>query len=117
MVKLHIESLKPIILKTPLGFDYFYYDEIIMIEANGNCSIVYTINRSCSLRVLHNLAFIERKYCNGKLFRCHKSFIINIIYIQTLVLKTHEVQLKNSYVVPISEKCLKYIKQQSSKLI
>ncbi len=112
-----MEYLKPIVLKTPLGFDYFNFDEIIMIEASGNCAIVHTIDRPCSLRVLHNLAFIEKHYCDAKLFRCHKSFIINIIYIKTLVLKTHEVYLINSYVVPLSEKCLKYIKQHSSKQI
>lgn len=115
MAKIH--SLKPIVVKTPLGFDYFNYDEIVLIEALGNCSKIHALNRTNPVRVLHNLAFFERKYCEAKFYRCHKSFIINLIHIEALLLKSHEVQLRMDLTVPLSERSLKYIRQQSSNLI
>ena len=113
MEEFNLNSLKPIVLKTPLGFDYFDYEEVVMIEAMGNCSNIHTISRPDPVRVLHNLAFIEKKYCHATFFRCHKSYIINIYHIETLVLKTKEVRLKKSFVVPISEKYLRYIRKLS----
>ena len=87
-----------------------------MIEANGNCSNVYRIDKDGYERVLHNLTFIERKYSSSKLFRCHKSYIINTSHIEALIIKEHKVILRNGIVIPLSEKCLKLIKQQSSEL-
>lgn len=117
MAKMHSEYLKPIVVKTPLGYDYFDYDEIVLIEALGNCSKIHALNRSNPVRVLHNLAFFERKYCDTKFYRCHKSFIINLIHIETLVFKTHEIQLRMNLTAPLSERCLKYIRQQTSNLL
>ena len=104
-------SIKPIILKTPLGFDYFNYDEIIMFKAEGNCSLVYTFERDSPVRTLCNLCFIEKNYCNKLLFRCHKSYIINLMYIEKLGIKTRHVYLKNKLTASISERCLRKIRQ------
>jgi DNA-binding LytR/AlgR family response regulator len=116
MADLQQSFLKPIVLKTPLGFDYFDFDEIIMIEANGNSSNVYRVDRDRYERVLHNLTFIEVKYSSAKLFRCHKSFIINTSHIEALMIKDHKVVLKNGLEAPLSEKCLKIMRQLSSIL-
>lgn len=78
------ESLKPIVLKTPDGFVYFEYDEIIMCSADGNCTNIFTLVSEIPERVLHKISFIERKYCNEKFLRCHKSHIINSKYIEKL---------------------------------
>jgi len=112
---IQINEMKPIVLKTPLGFEYFDYEEIIVIEAYGNCAHIHAVNREEYVRVIHNLAFIERKYCEGSLFRCHKSYIINTIHIEKLVLKAHEIHLKNHLIVPLSRTCLNYLRQQSKK--
>lgn len=114
---MHLEYLKPIVVKTPLGFDYFDYEEIVMIEAIGNCSKIHALNRACPVRVLHNLAFFEKKHCETKFYRCHKSFIINLIHVETMILKKHEIHLRMNLTVPLSESCLRYIKQQSSNLL
>lgn len=106
--------LKPIVLKTPLGFDYFDYDEIVMIEAKGNSSLVFTLETNSPVRTLHNLAFIEKKYCNRNLFRCHKSFIINLIHVENLYIKTHQVHLKKNLIVPLSVRCLRIIRHMSN---
>lgn len=85
-----------------------------MIEANGNCSNIHTVDKDSHERVLHNLAYIEKKYGSKRLYRCHKSFIVNPSHIEALILKDHKVILKNGLAVPLSEKSLKYIKQRSS---
>lgn len=107
------KTLKPIALKTPLGFYYLDYDQIIMIEAKGNSSIVFTLGADSPIRTLYNLAFIEKKYCNNNLLRCHKSFIINLFHVEDLNLKAHQVHLKRNLIVPLSAHCLRLIKQMS----
>jgi hypothetical protein len=64
MEEMNEKTFKSIVLKTPLGFDYFDYNEIIMIKAEGNCSLVHSIERDAPVRILHNLSYIEKSYCN-----------------------------------------------------
>ena len=106
-------KMKPIVLKTSLGLDYFDYNEIVMIEAEGNCSLIFTLERDTPVKTLHNLIFIEKKYCNKTLYRCHKSYIINQLHVEKLVIKARQVYLKKNLIVPLSERCLKKIRQMS----
>lgn len=106
-------ALKPIVLRTPLGYEYFDYNEIIMLSADGNCTLVYAIERDSPIRVLYNLSIIEKKYCNKTLYRCHKSHIINLMHVEKLILKDHQLQMKRKLVAPLSERCLKLIREMS----
>jgi two-component system, LytTR family, response regulator len=99
--------LKPIVLKTSTGFVYFDYNDIIMCSADGNCSSLFTLEKASPVKVLHNNSFIEKKYCNDKFIRCHKSHIINLSHIEKLVVKSHQVQLKGNFIVPLSDYCWK----------
>jgi DNA-binding LytR/AlgR family response regulator len=108
-------ALKPIVFKTPKGFVYFDYSDIIMCSADGNCTIVFNLESNTPLRVLHNILFIERKYCNDTFLRCHKSHIINLMHIEKLITKTHQVQLKKNFVVPLSYRYWRRIRQMSEK--
>jgi len=98
----NIERIKPIVFRTCSGFIFYDYDEIVVISANGNSSIVFTLNSSNSIKILHTISFIHSKYGRGSLFRCHKSHIINTKYIDSLIRKNHHVIMKNDYVVPLS---------------
>ncbi len=113
MEEQEVNILKPIVLKTPGGFTYFNYDEIVMCCAEGNCSIVYTTQKESSLRVLHKIAFIERNYCNNNFIRCHKSFIINLMYLEKLIIKKHQAYLKGGLVVSLSSDYWKILKTRS----
>ena len=105
------KTIKPINLKSSLGLRIFDYDEIIMIEADGNCSLVYTIEKEKPERVRNNLSYINKNYCEKALYRCHRSYIINLHHIEELLIKTREVQMKNNLKARISEICLKEIKR------
>jgi DNA-binding LytR/AlgR family response regulator len=104
---------KTVVLKTSLGFVYFDYIEIILCSADGNCSNVFILESENPVRVLHSLSYIEKKYCNDTLLRCHKSYIINSMHLEKLLLKQHQVQLKGNYRVPLSSQCWKKISQMS----
>ena len=107
------KSIKPIVLKSPLGFSYFDYDEIVMLKAEGNCTLVYTLENDSPVRVLHNLSYICKNYCNKTLYRCHKSYIINLCHIGKLLIKTRQVQMRNNLTAKISERCLREIRNMS----
>ncbi|MEI6050606.1 MAG: LytTR family DNA-binding domain-containing protein [Bacteroidota bacterium] len=110
-------SIKHIVLKTATGFAYFDYNDIIICSADGNCSNIFSTENVEPIKILHNLSFIERKYCNDLFIRCHKSHIINLIHLEKLIIKSHHVQLKRNFVVPLSENCWKKIREMSEKCI
>lgn len=105
--------IKPIILKTSIGFVYFDYSEVIMCSSEGNCALVFSVESKNPYRVLHNISFIERKYCNEIFIRCHKSHIINLMHLEKLITKRHQVQLKRNYIVPLSDHSWRKIRQIS----
>lgn len=109
--------IKPVVFKTPTGFVYFDYADIIMCSADGNCASVFTLENDTPFRVLHNISFIERKYSNNKFFRCHKSHIINLMHVEKLITKTHQVQLKKNFMVPLSYRCWRRIRKMSERNI
>ena len=107
------KSLKPIVLKSHLDIVYFNYDEIIMFEADGNCSVLYPTERNCTIKILHNISFIEKKYCNEILSRCHKSYIINLVYLEKLMIRKRQVQLKRGLIAKLSPTWLEKIRKMS----
>jgi len=113
MVDIKGKTLKPIVFKTAEGFEYFDYYDIIMCSAEGNNSIVFTLDTDVPIRILHHITFVEKKYCNEKLVRCHKSHIINLMHLEKLITKRHQIQLKRNYIVPLCENYWRIIKKIS----
>lgn len=105
------ETIKPIRLRSPFGLRFFDYDEIILIEADGNNCMVHTKERGLPVRVLCNLAYLQNNYCNKILYRCHKSYIINLHYIEEVMIKSREIVLRGNITARLSESCLKEIKE------
>lgn len=113
MEEVNGKILKPLVFITPKGYVYFDYNEVILFKADGRSTLVYTIERKTPIRILHSISFIYRKYCNKIFYRCHRSFIINLMHINKFEVKTHKLFLKNDNVVSVSEECLKLLKQLS----
>lgn len=105
--------LKPVMLKTAEGFSYFDYEEIVLFEASGNYSFVFTTNNQDRIRVLYNLGYIEKKYSKNGLFRCHKKYIINLRHINKFFVKTKSALMKNNIMIPVSEKCVTYFRSET----
>jgi DNA-binding LytR/AlgR family response regulator len=107
------KTLKPIIFKTSVGFVYYDYIDIIMCSSDGNCTNVFSIGSDMPVRILHKISFVQRKYCNDKFLRCHKSHIINLMHLEKLLTKTHQAHLKRNFIVPLSNSCWRKIRQMS----
>lgn len=101
--------IKPIVLRTPFGLSYFDYDEIIMIKADKHNCVLYSTKRKSPYCIFHTISYMENKYCNNELIRCHRSYLVNIKHIDTLVLKNRELYLRLNIKVPLSIECLKKI--------
>ncbi|MBN2769193.1 MAG: LytTR family transcriptional regulator [Spirochaetes bacterium] len=105
--------LKPIALKTALGFHYFDYDEIILFKADGHNVECVTVKGDSAIKVYHSLTYLEKKYCNKFFFRCNKSTIVNLTHINYLETKTRKIVLKNNFELKVSESFLKYLRDIS----
>ncbi len=106
-------SVKPLVFKTFDGLVYFNYSNILMFKADGHRILLYTTSdnppeRYNIIKILHTLSYIEKKYCNDLLYRCHRSAIINCMYIEKLEIKTCKLFLSYGIVVQVSEDYLKY---------
>ncbi len=106
-------TIKPLVFKTAMGFVYYNYFDIIMCSADGNFSLLFTIESDTPVRILHKISYIEKKYSNSKLLRCHKSHIINLMHLEKLLTKTHQVQLKGGFMVPLSNSSWRKIRRLS----
>jgi len=106
-------TLKPIVFKTSLGFIYFDYNDIIMCSADRNCTSIFTLESDSPIKILHKISFVDGKYCNKTFLRCHKSHIINLMHIEKLIIKTHQVQMKKGFIVPLSIRFWRKIRQIS----
>lgn len=113
MEELSNKSLKPIVLKTMLGYDYYDFDEIIMFKSDGHNSLCFTVDSDTPIKILHSISYIEKKYLNERFFRCNRSSIINLRFTKNLEVKTHKLHLKNNMEVKVSEECLKSLKEIS----
>jgi DNA-binding LytR/AlgR family response regulator len=103
MEEINDKKLKSLVFKTAEGFIYFDYSDIILCSADGNQSEVFQIENEIPVKVLHRISFIERKYCNEKFIKCHRSHIINLMHLIKLVKRTHQAHLKNGFIVPVSD--------------
>jgi len=105
--------LKPIALKTALGFHYFDYDEIILFKADGHNVECITIESDSAIKVYHSLTYLEKKYCSKFFYRCNKSTIVNLRHINYLETKTRKIFLKKNFELKVSESFLKYLRNIS----
>jgi Response regulator of the LytR/AlgR family len=102
-----ISQLKPLVIKTCDGYEYFNYHEVIRFQADGNNTLVYIINRDEPLRISCSLSTVEQRYLNAQFYRCHRSHIINLQYLVKFNDKSRQLTLVEKQVVPISENYLK----------
>jgi|WetSurMetagenome_2_1015567.scaffolds.fasta_scaffold03846_3 DNA-binding LytR/AlgR family response regulator len=113
MEEISDKFLKPVALKTATGFRYFDFNEIILFRANGHNVECITIESSLAIKIYHNLAYLEKKYCNELFCRCNKSAIVNIGHIRCLETKTRRIYLKNDIELEVSENFMKSLRSIS----
>jgi len=90
-----------ILINTRRGIKYIVIKKIIFIKScNKNCIICLEDN--VSLECLHLLKYFEANLQGLEFFRCSKSFIINLEFIEYFTYKS--IILKGNYYIKLSRK-------------
>lgn len=74
---------KVIVIKKDGTNNYIKYSQISYIEADGKNSIIHYVNKKDVLNCSENLAKIEKMISNNSFFRCHKSFLVHMKYVDS----------------------------------
>lgn len=98
---------------------FIKYDDLIMIKSESNYSILFLRNGS-SIFTSKTLKYWEER-CNADyLKRVHKSYLINIKMIKSIVFKTKSIQLEDGHTAVYSRSCKNIIsglKQAKIKIL
>lgn len=91
---LHTQKNKNIpysfILKSDHQLIKFDYDDIVYVKADGNYSVIYLKNHTKHL-LYHSLKYFERELPGNIFYRCHRSYIINVILISAFCLQNNKI--------------------------
>ena len=83
-------------------FDLFkrelFQKDILYIESDGNYCMINT--RRGKIKSHVTITEIERKLQKKYFSRCHRSFVVNLLYIKNMDVSS--VQMKNDVIIPIS---------------
>jgi len=83
------------------GVNHYIKEKYITyIEASGKNSIIHFINKSDTLECGETLLSIEARVSKKHFFRCHKSFLINMKYVESF--SHNDIVLENNEIVAIS---------------
>jgi two-component system, LytTR family, response regulator len=78
------------ILKSDHQLVKFDYDDIVYLKADGNYSIIYLKNHSKHL-LYHSLKDFEKELPGNIFYRCHRSYIVNIILISSFCIQDNKI--------------------------
>ncbi|GAA0865704.1 LytTR family DNA-binding domain-containing protein [Paraclostridium tenue] len=88
-------------------------NEIKYIEVQKKNMLIHTINKTFDVR--YSLEKIEKDLKLGKFVRCHKSFLINLSYVENIKLNT--AILESGEEVPVSRYRYKDVKEKFLKFL
>lgn len=88
-------------------------NEIKYIEVQKKDMLIHTINKSFDAR--YSLEKIEKDLKQDKFVRCHKSFLVNLSYVENI--KTNTLVLESGEEVPVSRYRYKDIKERFLKFL
>uniref|UniRef100_UPI0005A97D52 LytR/AlgR family response regulator transcription factor n=1 Tax=Faecalimicrobium dakarense TaxID=1301100 RepID=UPI0005A97D52 len=88
-------------------------NEIKYIEIQKKDMLIHTINKSFDAR--YSLEKIEKDLKQDKFVRCHKSFLVNLSYVENI--KTNTLILESGEEVPVSRYRYKDVKERFLKFL
>ncbi|MCC0645532.1 MULTISPECIES: LytR/AlgR family response regulator transcription factor [unclassified Clostridioides] len=88
-------------------------NEIVYIEVQKKEMLIHTINKS--FNVCYSLEKIEKDLNQDKFIRCHKSFLVNLNYVENI--KPNIAVLENGEEVPVSRYRYKDVKEKFLKFL
>lgn len=112
-----IEEEEILVIKRD-GTNYFIREsQISYIEANGKNCIIHYINKENIIRCNETLAAVEARISKKHFFRCHKSFLVNMRYVDSFshtdltLLNEETIMISRHKFKPFSKAYANYIVQ------
>lgn len=97
-----------ILIKNKSNTYKIYSNEITYIEVQKKDMIIHTINKDFDVR--YSLEKIEKDLNLDKFVRCHKSFLVNLSYVENI--KSNTAILESGEEIPVSRYRYKEVKEQ-----
>lgn len=111
--EIEINKKNYIIIKNKSNTYKINLNEIKYVEVQKKDMLIHTINKEFEVR--YSLEKIEKDLNLDKFVRCHKSFLINLSYIENI--KQNVAILECGQEVPISRYRYKYVKEKFLKFL
>lgn len=102
-----------ILIKNKSNTYKIYSNEITYIEVQKKDMLIHTINKDFDVR--YSLEKVEKDLNLGKFVRCHKSFLVNLTYVEKI--KSNSAILESGEEVPISRYRYKEVKEKFLRFI
>ncbi len=93
----HEKGLDKLLIKNKEGMSFVDMHEIMLIQRENRSTVIYTANESYTTS--EGLGDLEERLNASQFFRCHKSYIINLAYVDKIYPYgrwTYIVKLKNT---------------------
>ena len=78
------------------------YQDIIYCESRSNYTDIHLVSDNKKISYTKTLKTVENLLSGDNFLRCHKSFIVNVDYIESFNVKKMEIQLTNGDKIKIS---------------
>jgi two-component system LytT family response regulator len=82
------------ILKSEHQLIKFDFADIIYVRADGNYSIIYLKNHTKHL-IYHSLKDFEKELPENIFFRCHRSYIVNVVLISAFCIQDNRISCRD----------------------
>jgi len=106
---------KKITIRTPEGYVFIDYHEIVRIEALRNHTVMFLDSQTEPIKILLCMKEVVEKSQNGSIFfKCHRSHLVNLLYVQEFKEKARVLVTKNGD-VPIAKEYIKEFKNAYCK--
>lgn len=76
------------------------FDDIIYVKGLDKKSELFTTNNS-KLIILHSLSSVQKMLNSKRFYRVHKSYIVNLDYVDSIYKKTSEILMRNLDSIPL----------------
>ena len=86
----YISKPSSFILKSDHQLIKFDYDDIVYLKADGNYSIIYLKDHTKHI-IYQSLKDFEKDLPENIFFRCHRSYIINVILISAFCIQKNRI--------------------------
>jgi two-component system LytT family response regulator len=98
------------------GFVYLNKSEIVMCEAAGNYTTIYSLGAD-KLLCSKNIGLVQDMLDDDNMVRCHKSYLININYVTKVITKDDcMAYLKGGFIAEVSQRKKDELKLRLEKI-